>query len=161
MNSPEMNLWGGLKGWHRNQMTQGIPGVRHFPLVSRPQFPQQRSLEGLWPCSCRLLCYLLHLPSPPRPSPASAFSLQETLTGLTGLHWARRIQVCIDRGLVSHTSSSRQASSPSQMAEKHPTQVGRTGVRPGDTLSLSLAPAALASLKGCFLGAGGWVTGGT
>lgn len=29
-------------------------------------------------------------------------------------------------------------------------------MRPGDTLSLSLAPAAPASLKSCFLGAGGF-----
>lgn len=143
---------GGLRGWHRSQMTQGIPGSASLP-VSGPQFPQ-RSLEGLWPCSCKIT--LLPASPPLSPSPARRLQPSGDTQDSRELHWApKNPGLHRQRPGFTHTSSSRQASSPSQTAEKHPTQVGRTGVRPGDTLSLSLAPAALASLKGCFLGAGG------
>ena len=133
-------------------MTQGIPGSASLP-VSGPQFPQQ-SLEGLWPCSCKIT--LLPASPPLSPGPVRRLYPSGDTQDSRELHWApKNPGLHRQRPGFTHTSSSRQASSPSQMAEKHPTQVGRTGVRPGDTLSLSMAPAAPASLKGCFLGGGG------
>lgn len=133
-------------------MTQGIPGSASLP-VSGPQFPQQ-SLEGLWPCSCKIT--LLPASPPLSPSPVRPLYPSGDTQDSRELHWApKNPGLHRQRPGFTHTSSSRQASSPSQMAEKHPTQVGRTGVWPGDTLSLSLAPAAPASLKGYFLRGGG------
>ena len=133
-------------------MTQGIPGSASLP-VSGPQFPQQ-SLEGLWPCSCKIT--LLPASPPLSPGPVRRLYPSGDTQDSRELHWApKNPGLHRQRPGFTHTSSSRQASSPSQMAEKHPTQVGRTGVRPGDTLSLSMAPAAPASLQGGFLGGGG------
>lgn len=74
------------------------------------------------------------------------------------MHWApKNPGLHRQRPGFTHTSSSRQASSPSQMAEKHPTQVGRTVAwhQPGDTLPLSLAPSALPRQEPFPQGGGG------
>lgn len=65
------------------------------------------------------------------------------------LHWApKNPGLHRQRPGFTHTSSCRQASGPSQMAEKHPTQVGRTGAQPGDTLPPHWLPGPC-PLKGC------------
>lgn len=148
---PRTEPVGGLGRWGRNQMTQGIPGSASLP-VSRPQFPQQ-SLEGLWPCSYKIS--LLPALPPLSPSPAQHLHPSGDTQDSRELHWApKNPGLHRQRPGFTHTSSSRQASSPSQMAEKHPTQVGRTGVRSGDTLSLSLAPAALPPSRAVSSGPG-------
>lgn len=86
---------------------------------------------------CSLGSKITFLPAFPPCSPSSAQQLHprgETQDSRE-LHWApKNPGLHLQRPGFTHTSSSRQASCPSQMAEKHPTHVGRTGAQLGDTL---------------------------
>lgn len=131
--------------------------MRHF--LSRPQSPQ-RSLEGFWPC-CSKITFLQALP-PLSPSPAGQPHPSAETQDSRELHRApKNPGLHRQRPGFTHTSSSRQTSSPSQMAEKHPTQVGRTGVRPGDTLPFSLTLGGLSPSRAVSPGLGGWATAQT
>ena len=89
-----------------------------FFSLSGPQFPQQ-SLEGLWPCSCKIT--LLPASPPLSPGPVRRLYPSGDTQDSRELHWApKNPGLHRQRPGFTHTSSSRQASSPSQMAEKHP-----------------------------------------
>ena len=116
--------------------------------------------RGFWPC-CSKITFLHALP-PLSPSPARQPHPSGETQDSRELHRApKNPGLHRQRPGFTHTSSSRQTSSPSQMAEKHPTQVGRPGVRPGDTLPLSLTPSGLPPSRAASPGLGGWVTART
>lgn len=95
---PRTEPVGGLCGWDKNQMTQDIPLECVTSCLDLSLLSEAWRDSG--PAVLRLHSYKLCLPSPPV-LPGNLI-LQQRLRTHASCTGPRRIQVCIDRGLVSH-----------------------------------------------------------